>query len=275
MESMASHKLAHGGLAEILTQLNGNFEVLKGQLGINNPQSETEKISLRSELFRIGPPLADGGATASDDRWKDALKARIVPDLNAMPEFVRYCRPFASRMCNPASSSVSAPISSLGKTSSDSHWPPAITTTAPPTSPPRSAASASGWTTTMPPGSRPRRAPTWSRSATTTCGPPHQPRPSVRVWSVVEQRIPTPFVINQAICHRPVTSRRSTAWTVASAELRRHGDFRMYHDNGDPAADDSELILDSRLIGRSVWNSEWMLIIPGAGLHADPTDRAD
>ena len=27
---------------------------------------------------------------------------------------------------------------------------------------------------------------------------------------------------------------------------------------------------DTRLIGRSVWNSEWLLIIPGAGLHADP-----
>ena len=53
-------------------------------------------------------------------------------------------------------------------------------------------------------------------------------------------------------------------------QLRRHGDFRMYHDNGDPAADDSELILDSRLISRSVWNSQWLLIIPGASLHVDP-----
>ena len=43
----------------------------------------------------------------------------------------------------------------------------------------------------------------------------------------------------------------------------------MYHDNGG-TIDDSELTLDSRLIGRSVWNSEWMLIIPGANLHADP-----
>ena len=31
------------------------------------------------------------------------------------------------------------------------------------------------------------------------------------------------------------------------------------------------MIYDSRLIGRSVWNSDWLLIIPGAGLHADPT----
>jgi hypothetical protein len=44
----------------------------------------------------------------------------------------------------------------------------------------------------------------------------------------------------------------------------------MYHNNGDREADDSELIMDSRLISRSVWNSQWMLIIPGSGLHVDP-----
>jgi hypothetical protein len=56
----------------------------------------------------------------------------------------------------------------------------------------------------------------------------------------------------------------------AYGEVRRHGDFRMYHDNGSPEADDSELVFNSRLVGRSVWNSEWMLVIPGAGLHANP-----
>ena len=53
------------------------------------------------------------------------------------------------------------------------------------------------------------------------------------------------------------------------ASLRRHGDFRVYHNAGE-YVDDSELIFDSRLIGRSVWNSEWLLIIPGANLGADP-----
>ena len=43
----------------------------------------------------------------------------------------------------------------------------------------------------------------------------------------------------------------------------------MYHDEGG-AVEDSELVMTSRLIGRSVWNSQWMLVIPGAGLDADP-----
>lgn len=44
----------------------------------------------------------------------------------------------------------------------------------------------------------------------------------------------------------------------------------MYHDNGDPEPDDSETISSNRLVSRSVWNSQWLLIIPGAGLDADP-----
>ncbi|RYH06411.1 MAG: TonB-dependent receptor, partial [Alphaproteobacteria bacterium] len=65
-------RIGQGGLAEILAQLDGNFQVLKGQFGINNPQSEVEKISLRRELFRIAPPASAGGLAASDDRWKDS-----------------------------------------------------------------------------------------------------------------------------------------------------------------------------------------------------------
>ena len=29
---------------------------------------------------------------------------------------------------------------------------------------------------------------------------------------------------------------------------------------------------DSRLIGRSVWNTRWLLIIPGGTLQADPNE---
>lgn len=43
--------------------------------------------------------------------------------------------------------------------------------------------------------------------------------------------------------------------------------FRAYHDSGE--YDPSQSISDSRLIGRSVWNTEWMLIIPGGTLSYD------
>ena len=44
--------------------------------------------------------------------------------------------------------------------------------------------------------------------------------------------------------------------------------LRAYHDSGD--FDPSETVTDSRLIGRSVWNTEWMLVIPGGTLLSDP-----
>ena len=37
----------------------------------------------------------------------------------------------------------------------------------------------------------------------------------------------------------------------------------------------SQIITDSRLIGRSVWNREWMLIIPGESLLFDPNEALD
>ncbi|MES2474664.1 MAG: choice-of-anchor D domain-containing protein [Verrucomicrobiota bacterium] len=260
-----------GGLAEILNHLNGNFQVLKGQLGLNNPQDETEKISMRSEFFRIGPALDDGGTAASDDRWKDALKARIVPDLNKMPEFVRYCRPFAgatgaqpglvirfSTSIEPGENVFGRPLLPGDHNYSSANFATKV----------RGFGiwlenyNAAGLSTTpraylVPIGNDFLRTSSAAESFS-------------RMWSVNEQRIPTPFVINPGNIASPGFIPTLSGVDGGYGEARRHGDFRMYHDNGDPDADDSELILNSRLIGRSVWNSEWMLVIPGAGLHADP-----
>jgi len=264
--------IGQNGLAEILVQMNANFQVLKHQLGINSPQSESEKISLRSEFFRIGPAASAGGTAASDDRWKDALKARIVPDLMKMPEFVRYCRPFAttSTAAQPGlvirfSTSIEPGVNVFGRPllPGDHNYSTANYATKV-----RSFGvwldnyNAAGLTTTpraylVPIGNDYIR-----ESSSTT--------PFTRMWSVNEQRIPTPFVINQGNITATGFIPTLNGVDGAYGEARRHGDFRMYHDNGDPEADDSELVFNSRLIGRSVWNSEWMLVIPGAGLHADP-----
>ena len=53
-------------------------------------------------------------------------------------------------------------------------------------------------------------------------------------------------------------------------EVRRHSDFRAYHDSG--YLNQSEMQYDSRLIARSVWNSRWLLIIPGRNLLYDPDE---
>jgi hypothetical protein len=303
-------QIGRGGLAEILAQLKGNFDVLKGQLGINNPQNQTEKISLRQELFRIhalDPELsaalelqktvtllnipqsqltlqqrlllatledpdnqeAIAQAPASNDRWKDALKARMVPNLNTMPEFVRHCRPFASGVqpglairfsttIEPgknffghslmagdhiySTANFATKIHSLGVWLDDYNSAGLSIT-------PRAYL--------IPLGDD------YLRTSTSTL-------PIVRSWNLVEQRIPTPFVINQSTLRSPGYIPTLNGVDGSFSDLRRYGDFRIYHNNGDPEADDSELIMDSRLTGRSVWNSQWMLVIPGSGLAADP-----
>lgn len=263
-----------GGLAEILHQLNANFQVLKGQLGINNPQSESEKISLRSELFRIGPGEAAGGLEASDNRWVDALKARKVADLNSLPEFVRHCRPIAGDGPQPGivlrfgtSIESGRNVFGLPLMAGDHNYSTANFATKV-----RGFGvwlenyNAAGLATTpraylVPVGNDYLRQSS-SREAFT------------RMWSVQEQRIPTPFVINDSNLIDPGFIPSLNGVDGGFSELRRHGDFRVYHDAGG-SVDEGELILNSRLIGRSVWNSDWLLIIPGAGLHGDPDTGLD
>ena len=51
------------------------------------------------------------------------------------------------------------------------------------------------------------------------------------------------------------------------AEVRKYSSFRAYHDAGQ--FDPGEASRDSRLVGRSVWNSRWLLVIPAGTLLFD------
>ncbi|HVV73573.1 MAG TPA: hypothetical protein VHI52_19020, partial [Verrucomicrobiae bacterium] len=91
------------GLADPLARLGQNFAVLKGQLGFNNPQTETGKFSLRYGLFRQQPGFTNAlpiNGTFTND-WQTELKNHIVPDLWQIPEFRRYCRAFAPESAGP------------------------------------------------------------------------------------------------------------------------------------------------------------------------------
>ncbi|ETR71323.1 MAG: hypothetical protein OMM_08198 [Candidatus Magnetoglobus multicellularis str. Araruama] len=67
--------------------------------------------------------------------------------------------------------------------------------------------------------------------------------------------------------HRPDQPRLDTLDGFLT-KIRRYSSFRAYHDSG--YWDENQMIYDSRLVGRSVWNSSWVLIIPGGTLHYDP-----
>src|SRR5690606_6787077 len=96
---------------------------------------------------------------------------------------------------------------------------------------------------------------------------------ATREWLVVDQAIPTPFPIGSQdlddFGFHPIADTLDGATT----DLRRYGRFRAYH-LSEPF-DDSQVTADSRLIGRSVWNRRWLLIIPGGTFLNDPVEGLD
>ena len=71
-----------------MAQLNADFSVAEGRLGINNPDPYGTLFSLRGERFRI---RTDDASTSDDTAWQQTLQQNIVPDLMADPDVARYC----------------------------------------------------------------------------------------------------------------------------------------------------------------------------------------
>ena len=87
----AEPALGRGGLADALATLRENFRVLKPRMGLNNPQTEGTPFSLRDGLFRIGKTNTE----LRDAVWRAHLQDLRRVNLWDVPEFRRYCRPFA------------------------------------------------------------------------------------------------------------------------------------------------------------------------------------
>ncbi len=94
----------------------------------------------------------------------------------------------------------------------------------------------------------------------------------VRMWNVLDQKIPVPYPVKGSNLDnhawRPLDTLGGT-----QGEMREFSSFRAYHDSG--YFDEGEMTFDTRLVGRSVWNTRWLLIIPGATLRADADGGLD
>ncbi|MCR5752056.1 MAG: LamG domain-containing protein [Kiritimatiellae bacterium] len=78
---------AGGTLWDAVTRMSANWNVLKPRLGVNNPETTTKWFSLRYSLFRIRP------GEEGDAAWRDALMSCWRDNLWADPEIARYCQP--------------------------------------------------------------------------------------------------------------------------------------------------------------------------------------
>ncbi len=252
------------GLADVLARMTQNFEVYRGQLGFNNPQIETNRFSLRRELFRLGDD--------SDAAWQKRLSSARVDDLWQVPEFRRYMRPFAPESAGPQPgivirfpSTVTFGLNFFGHElgGGDSAYDPSNFATKV-----RAVGTwFSGYNSTslsntprlylVPVGMDVLRSPSGNNFET-------------REWKVIDQKLPVPFPIGASDLSNPEWIPINDSLSDTYADIRRSSSYRAYHDSG--AYDPAESVTDTRLVGRSVWNTEWMLVIPGGTLLNDPQE---
>ncbi len=260
------------GLSDPMQRMSQNFQVFKSQLGFNNPQRETNRFSLRNELFRI--PAGSQG----NQRWRDTLRNYLVEDIYALPEFQRYARPFNNpqfaepALVIPFSTTINSGLNFFGNDNEggDSSYDPSLFTT------------------------KVRSVGVWFSNYNTLVGNGMSNTPRVylipvgidiqrsptdnfgdiREFKIIDQIIPAPFnsISNGDLQNRdwiPSVDNLTTSF----ADLRRFSRFRAFHDSG--AFNPNEVQRDSRLIGRSVWNTRWLLIIPAETLHSNRLEGID
>lgn len=264
------------GLADVLARMKADWDVVKGRFGFNNPQTETSRFSLRTELFRIAP----SPDTEGDSKWVTRLESFKVANLHELPEFIRYCRPYIDTtniepaLVIPFSSYVIAGENYFGKALAGGD----------------NAYNASHAATKV------RSMGVWftgynNTNNSTTSGLANEPQVylipvgedimrsptrnalQLRHWQVLDQAIPLPYNVGGADIDNPDWLPVVDSLREPLAQIRRFASFRAYHDSGD--FDASETCTNGRLIGRSVWNTHWLLIIPGRTLLSDPAQGVE
>ena len=255
-----------GGLAAILAELDANWLVLKPRLGINNPQPYATWFSLRHDLFRIYDE-EDG-----DKAWKTELRKYMVEDLNALPEFTHYCQPLAGSAAQkepglviPFSSYILHGFNFFGEplAGGDS----ALDSTYYATHISAAGVHFEGYDDDS-----------LAKTPTAYLVPVGEDRmravgdpDTVLSWRIVDQTVPAPYAIGSTQLDDPDWTPLydgATGGNDLGARIRKHPSFRAYYD--DEGKDPSDDSLDcTRLVGRSAWNTKWLLIIPAGSLGAD------
>lgn len=260
-----------GGLAEDLAQLKANYDTLKTRLGINNPQIESTTFSLRHEMMRVL------STTNSDAAFRQALRDATVykADLWQVPEFSRFCRPFSSKT-NGAQPGLVISFSTQIRPNQnffgmplgggDNAYDPSVYATR--------ISSVGVWfagydTVNLPQTPRVYLVPSGQDVMTI----PNNLDLALRFWDVVDQNIPIPYPSISANLSDPTFKPITDSLSSAFGDTRLFSSFRAFGFNH-PAPlssfEQSTVSFNARLIGRSVWNTKWLLIIPGATLNADP-----
>ena len=278
--------LGDAGLAGSLAQLNSDFSVAEGRLGLNNPAVNNTLFSLRGELYRI----QDDPAQSADDRaWRQTLENHIVANVMADSDVAAQCmnlrKPDGSSVPGliiPFTSTIqhgrnyfNLPLAAYDHAFTPSYFAAKIAAVGlglpgyvgMQDGPPASGASGTQLNNAL--------------SATPyvyliPCGndymlaPPLGDSNTVRSWDVQDQALPLPYNLG-------ANDFNSIQFFSASGTLSERPWITRKHPAFRPVTDPSLFLggsiplpyTNSRLIGRSVWNGQWKLVIPAYTLLDD------
>ncbi len=280
--------LGDSGLAGTMARLQSDWTVAEGRLGINNPDAYGTLFSLRGEAFRI---LNSPTTTKDDAAWRQLLERHIVRDVTTDPDVSRNCAgiwktdgsavpgiilpfgttieqmknffgvPLAGGDHTFSSSSFATKIYSAGMCFPGYVGMDAFANGTPVGGSPNVnsplALSATPYIYLIPCGSDTMRAPALGDTGI------------IRTWDVKDQALPLPFNLGASEFSTTQFFTAQNTLTEQPWIVRKHQSFRAV---ADPQLFYS-LLPDEftcrRLVGRSVWNTQWKIVIPAYTLLAN------
>lgn len=280
--------LGDAGLAGTMAQLQADFSVAEGRLGINNPDQNGTLFSLRSELFRI---MDDPLKTEDDTAWRQTLEQHMVSNLMDDSDVATYCR----NLRKADGSAVPGIVISFGTTIEHGKNFFGL-----PLAAADHAFSASNFATKIysagvvldgyngmdpyaefiPGAGEPNTNDPNGLSATPylyliptgvdkMLAPPLGDTGVVRSWIVDDQALPLPYNLGSNAFSTTQFFNANDTLSEQPWILRKHQAFRPVDDPVFFYSGLREEFSSSRLIGRSVWNTSWKLVIPAYGLLND------
>ena len=293
------------GLSSALAEMKADWDVLRGRLGFNNPDAYGTISSLRTENLRILP------GTDGDANWKDVLQNARMDNILDDSDVRKNCMQIdnGSGLAVPGivltfSTSIADGCNLFGQelAGGDHAFSPSSFATKifavgvalegyrgmdnP------AANSGAG-------GVSPSDPSTWyldplALSATpyvylipvgmdTMRSPPLGDTSDIRTWTVSDVAIPMPFNIGASDFSTKALWQSGDSLTEPLFAVRKHQAFRpvsttsvfspsLYGANGTLLRSQ---FTNNRLVGRSVWNTQWKLVIPGKTLLNDPKAGLD
>ena len=292
--------LGDAGLAGSMAQLNADFSVAEGRLGINNPDHYNTVFSLRSELFRIMPHaelldvtsttltpeekaaniIANDETRISNEAWQQTLELCIKPNVLSDPQVAAYCRNLkkADGSAVPGfiiefGTSIEHGMNFFGRPLAAGDHAYSASTFATKIAAagvvfPGYVGMAAGESVT------PDALSATPYAYLIPCGTDHMLAPlgdtnTIRSWLVNDQALPLPYNLG-------ANDFNSTRFFTANGTLseqpwviRKHQAFRAV---SDPTLFDGDFPIiysNARLIGRSAWNTKWKIVIPAYTLLND------